>query len=230
MRRRPFSAFLAVFLIAAAYGAAADAAIFTNLGFSEDGRFLMFSQHGIERTSGQAYAEIYTVDVPANQFVASGVFRQRFSEPVSAGQTGHAALLTLLREAESVRSSRGISHFLQGRLVYLLLNNEEPRSEITFRDFVGGDSYHVRLTQESQGSGADVRARFHIDLTRTSAAGRSHEYRIGLPDRFRDGVRSYRVRQAILTPDGNGMVFVIEMERRTDTGISIRYMVETVRF
>lgn len=230
MRRRSISVILVAILIAAAQSAVADAAVFTNLGFSPNGRVFMFAQHGIERASGQAYAEIFTVDVPSNQFVPSGVFRRQFTDPVSPGQTGHAALLTLMREAEPLRSSNNINHFLQGRLVYLLLNADEPRPEITFRDFVTGDSYHVVLSQESRGSGSDLAARFHIDLTRTTASGRNESYTVGLPNLFRDGVRHYRIRQALLTPGNRGMVFVVEMEHPSGTGTALRYMVETLEF
>ncbi|MFP4509834.1 MAG: DUF2259 domain-containing protein [Spirochaetota bacterium] len=230
MKRRSISALLVTILVVTAEVATADAAIFTNLGFSESGRVFMFSQHGIERASGQAYAEIFTVDVPANDFIRSGVFRQRFPDPISTGQTGHAALLTLLREADTVIDEQGINHFRQGRIVYLLLNSDEPRSELTFRDFVSGESYHVQLEQEQRGSGTDTEARFHIELTRTPSEGTETTYTVGRPDLFREGVSSYRIRQAIIAPDGESMVFVVEMERPGSSSTAIRYMVETVTF
>lgn len=230
MKRRSIPALLVAILVATAQVATADAAIFTNLGFSESGRVFMFSQHGIERTSGQAFAEIFTVDVPANEFIRSGVFRQRFPDPISTGQTGHAALLTLLREADTVIEQQEIDHFRQGRIVYLLLNADEPQSELTFRDFVSGESYHVLLQQEHRGSGNDTQARFHIELTRTTAAGDDSTYTVGRPDLFREGVRSYRIRQAILSPDSGSMVFVVEMERPGTNSTALRYMVETVTF
>ena len=220
----------AVFALCAPILFAGDVATFANLGFSADGRVFMFGQYGVDRETSTPYAEIYTVDVPENEFVSGGLFRLHADRRVSAGQDGSAALYAVLREASSTISTHSIDHLRQGRIVYALINEDEPESRIEFRDFDTGYRYTARLSQQREGESTDVKARFHIDLDRVDPEGESKSYTIGLPQFYRDGVSRYSIRQAILSPDEQSIVFVVEMERPTRTGISIRYMVETVRF
>ncbi len=221
---------IAVFALCAPILFAGDVATFANLGFSGDGRIFMFGQYGVNRETSAPYAEIYTVDVPANDFVSNGVFRLQADRRVSAGQDGSAALYAVLRRASSIISTHSIDHLRQGRVVYALINDDEPEPRISFRDFETGYRYTAELSQQREGEGTDVKARFHIDLERVDPDGASRTYTIGLPDFYREGVSRYSIRQAILSPDEQAIVFVVEMERPTRTGTSIRYMVETVHF
>lgn len=209
---------------------AGDAAQFENLGFSTDEHTFMFAQYGVDRSSSAPYAEIYTVNVESNDFVSDGVFRTESDHRVSAGQDGSAALYSLLRETSSIVSEHSIDHLRQGRIVYARLNEDDQGESVDFRDFNTGDSYSAQLNQEQEGSGTDVRARFHIELTREPADGQQRSYTIGSPERYRDGVSEYRLHQGILSPDEQSMVFVVEMTRPTDEGHSLRYMVETLKF
>ena len=54
---------------------AGDAAVFHDIGFSKDGKTYVFAQYGRTDRRYEAWAEIYTVDVAANDYVAGGVFR-----------------------------------------------------------------------------------------------------------------------------------------------------------
>ncbi len=47
----------------ASFSFAGDAAAFSDIGFSEDGRTYIFGEYGKTDLSFQAYAEIYAVDV-----------------------------------------------------------------------------------------------------------------------------------------------------------------------
>ncbi len=218
---------LSLFVAHAAWSG--DAATFVNLGFSVDQQTYMFAQYGIGVLSGRAYAELYTVDVPANEFVSDGVFRRTYDQDIQAGQDGSGALYRVLRKAAGMIDSHSIDHLQTGRPIYILMNDEEPKERIEFRDFESDRRYEVELHQEREGSGTDIRARFHLDVTIQRSDGSVHEERIGLPDHWRDGVESYRVRQALVSSDERSLVFVIEMHRPTERGKSIRYMVETTR-
>lgn len=224
---------LTVLLIGTAipvHAVAGDIARFTNLGFSSDDSVFMFAQYGVEQETSTPYAEIYTVDVADNDFVSGGRFSLSSDRTVSAGHDGRGALHSLLHEARTVVNEYDIDHTRQGRIVYALLNEDKPEDVIDFRDFNTGARYRAELIQEQDTSLSDVRARFHIELVRETPDGGGRTYTIGLPEFYRDGVESYRIRQAILSPDEQSLIFVVEMRRPHDTGASIRYMIETVRF
>ena len=208
---------------------AGDAARFVNLGFSPDSRVFMFAQHGISEENGFPFAEIYTVDVPDNSFVSGGVARETYSTALSPGQDGSGALYTLLPTVRTVVDRYRINHLRQGRLVYLLVNGEEVRERIEFRDFESGNRYDIRITQESRGSGASVRAAFHLDISTELANGTTITRRVGRPGYFRDDIDRYRINQVIVAPDERSLVVVVERIRDTGSGTRIRYMVETVR-
>ncbi len=216
--------------VAAVQAVAGDVARFENLGFSTDNSVFMFAQYGVEQETSTPYAEIYTVDVAENEFVPGGRFSKSPDQRVAAGQDGRGVLHSLLHDARTVVNEHGVDHSSQGRIVYALLNEDEPEDVIEFRDFDTGARYRAELVQQRDQADSEVRARFHIDLTRHTPDDRSHSYTIGLPEFYRDGVESYRIRQAILSPDERSLVFVVEMRRPTEHGSAVRYMVETVRF
>ena len=215
--------------VIAAQAVAGDITRFTNLGFSSDDGVFMFAQYGVEQETSTPYAEVFTVDVADNDFVPNGRVSKSSDRAVSAGHDGRGALHSLLHEARGLVDEYNIDHSRQGRIVYALLNEDEPEDVIDFRDFNTGARYRAELIQDRDESGSDVRARFHIELVRETPEDNSRTYTIGLPDFYRDGVDSYRIHQAILSSDERSLVFVVEMRRPDDYGASIRYMVETVR-
>lgn len=209
---------------------AGDIATFVNLGFSPDSRIFMFGQYGVEHSTSRPFAELYVVDVPDNRFVRDGVRRKTYDTAVSPGQDGSGALFALLTANTGLVTGNRIDPLKQGRLIYLLINEESPKSEIRFRDFTDGTRYHIRLLQNRRGEGANVSAAFHLLLRVTSSDGGTREFTVGLPDFYREGVSSYQINQAFLSPDERSLVFVIERITDTVSGRTVRYMVETVRF
>ncbi len=218
-----------LFLIAVAHASSGDVATFTNLGFSRDGRLFMFGQYGVDDESAQPYAELGLVDVEKNEFVPDGRIRREFDVAPVPGQTGRGALFTLLTQNASLATSNQLDHLALGRIVYILVNGATPRTEVDFRDFQTGSRYNVRLVQQTRGSGENVSASFHIQLTATLADGGVKAFTVGLPGFFRDRVEAYRIKQIILSPDETSLVFVVELIAYADTGNDIRYMIETVR-
>jgi predicted secreted protein len=145
------------------------------------------------------------------------------------GQDGSGAFYSLLTSNASLPRSYGINHLKTGRLVYLLLDGEVPKSHIEFRDFNTGNQYSINLVQMSSGEGKTVKASFHLQVTVVFSGGNVKAYTVGLPGYYRSGVKTYRIRQVILSPDEQSVVFVIEKEYPAGTGKTIRYMVETVK-
>lgn len=225
MVKRIFFA-VCVFATATIFGFAGDIASFVNLGFSEDGRYFMFGQYGINEGT-LPYAEIYTVDVPANSFVSGGVFAKEYTLPVNPGQEGQGALFTLLHTARDHVKTYRINHMKPGRILYLLLNGDEPKRSLSFRDFQSGNRYSVDLIKNSRGSGKNVESAFHIALSITRPSGVRTDYTIGRPGYYRNGVREYQIRSIYISPDEGSLVFVIEREETDTGGANIRYMVET---
>ena len=201
-----------------------DIATFENLGFSEGHGVLVFGQYGVGGDESRPFAEIYVVDVAGNRFVSGGVFSFTSSEPIALGQDGRGALYTLLAQARAVLTERRVDHLSTGRPVYVLVDGDEPRDRLTFRDFNTGRRYDVRLVQERRGEGDETSAAFHVRLAITGADDAVQTLTIGRPAYFRSGVASYRITQILSGPDERSVVIVVEM--RTPDG-SIRYMVET---
>lgn len=208
---------------------AGDVARFVNLGFSPDSEIFMFAQHGINRTNSRPYAEIFTVDVPDNVFVRSGLAAREYDVVLSPGQDGSGALYNLLPDLRQTVGSYHVDHLIQGRPVYILVNGQEPRERLEFRDFDTQSRYGITLTQESRGTGEAGSAAFYLDVTTEFADGTVAEHRVGRPAHFRDGVNRYQINQVIVAPDERSLVVVVERITETSAGRRVRYMVETVR-
>jgi len=220
---------LALFLAAAAFAAyAGDAAVFQNLGFSPDGKCFMFAQYGVGENS-LPYAEIFTVDVARNRFLPGGVRETVGRTAVEPGSDGRGALFNLLAETLPLKKRFSIDHALTGRLLYILLDGAEPKSELDFRDFQTGVRYQVLLEQSSAGSGEGIQSSFHLVVTVEDPSGQVRTYTAGSPGYWRPKVRSYRIRQILLAPGGRSLVFAVERAEEDPAGASIRYMVETLR-
>ena len=99
---------------------------------------------------------------------------------------------------------------------------------ITFRDFISGASYRAALKETITGSGANLRSSFYIDLDIDD--GTKKTYKVGTSEIRRPLISSYRIKKALISPDGNSLIFVIEMKRNAENGHDIRYMVEALRF
>ncbi len=209
-------------------GFCGDVAHFQNLGFSPDSRYFMFGQFGLAEKTVYPYADLFMVHVPKNEFVPRGVQHIRPARPVQPGYNGEGALFNLLEDSIALKKQYAVDHTLTGRLLYVLLNGDPPQEELQFRDFQGGRAYKVSLVQNTQGTGKDVRSAFHLLLTVQENNGKTRSFVVGLPEFFRDGVRSYRVARILLAPNDRSMIFIMQKEEVDESGANIRFMVETV--
>jgi predicted secreted protein len=216
-------------LVVCAAASAGDMANFINLGFSENSRYYMFAQYGIDTENFYPYADIFYVDVYNNKFVSNGVKSIEPEKAVEMGQTGFGAFLNLYAGLGSKTRELKIDHLMTGRLIYLLIDGEKPKEELEFRDFVRGNKYKVNLIQKSYGSGKSISAAFHLNVFITDKNGNTKSHIVGLPDYKRKGVIQYRIKQIMFSPDESGLVLVIEKEFYSEDGINVRYMVETVK-
>jgi predicted secreted protein len=208
---------------------AGDVATYVNLGFSVNSRYFLFGYYGIDDKTSNPYANMYLVDVHANEFVTKGRMRGIYPVDVSAGQDGSGALYTLFAGNIEIIKQYGIDHLRSGRIVYVLVNGAEPKSHLEFRDFERNSTVSVDLIQAHEGTGDTVRSAFHLKLKLKDADGNSRDYVVGLPDYYRPGVKRYRIKQVCYSPDETSLVFIIEREELDGEGADIRYMVETVR-
>ncbi|HSV94023.1 MAG TPA: DUF2259 domain-containing protein [Desulfobacterales bacterium] len=219
----------ACILLAALAAWAGDVAQFNNLGFSSDGRYFMFGQHGILEKTSYPYAELSIVDVPANAFVPQGVKKVSYAQGVEPGATGLGALLNALGDIAAQKRQYRIDHLATGRLLYLLVDGVDPAETLEFRDFPAGTKYAVTLLQTPGTKDGAPAASFSLKVTVTGRDGKAKDFTVGTPGFARAGVKTYRVKQVLLGPDGAALVFVIQKEEVDGQAVNIRYMVETVR-
>jgi predicted secreted protein len=203
---------------------AGDSAVFVNLGFSDKSDYFMFAQYGVSSTP---YAETYVVETAKNIFVKNGTAKKSYSVTLQPGQDPAGALYLAIGDQQATISKYRIDHLRQGRLLYLLMNGDTPNDTLNFRDFTTNASYSIALKQKSE-AGSAPRSSFDIEVKRTSATGAVENYTVGNPQTVREGVKSYRIRRIIASPDERFLVFVIEKDVADKQGSSIRYMIETL--
>jgi predicted secreted protein len=233
MKKRSMLATIFV-LLALVLGAdaafAGDVATFVDLGFSPDSAYFMFGQYGLDQAAGKPYAETYLVDAKRNDFVDKGVIRRSFDVALEPGQDASGALFSLLGEEQALVKKCKIDHLLPGRLLYVLMDGQEPPASLSFRDFKTGASYEVSLSQSSSEVRGQAAASFGIAMSYSAKEGAVSKRVVGgNPDIKRQGVKSYAIRRIIAAPDEKTLIFIVE-KRTVDKGDpGIRYMAEALR-
>ena len=226
-KRSMFAA--AFFLAALAPAFAGDVATFVNLGFSPDSGYFMFGQYGIDQTAGKPYAETYLVDDKRNDFVEKGVARKTFDTSLEPGQDAAGALFALVVDEIALVKKYKIDHMKPGRLLYVLMDGQEPPASLSFRDFKTGASLDVSLNQSSSDSKGTLSSSFGIAVSYTAKGGAVKRVVGGNPDIKRQGVKAYVIRRIIAAPDERTLVFIVE-KRTVDKGDpAVRYMVEALK-
>lgn len=206
-----------------------DTARFVNLGFSGDGAYFMFAQHGFQADTGKAYSDLFVVDVYRNVFTTGGVKHGEFETAIEPGQSSDGALYTLLEDSITERDRYGISYLEKGRPLYIRIadsDEEEISNSLEFRDFETETRYSIDLKQNIMGESMDVKSSFYIDLNIVHKNGVSKDLKIGHPDFVRNGITEYTINRILLSPGEEALVFIIS---KTDTDLNVRYMIETVK-
>lgn len=221
-------------LVAAAVYAG-DVAVFADLGFSEDGKTYLFGQYGKTDRDFEAWAEIYTVDVAQNDYVKNEVYRTPPSKDTEA-ISGKKAFEDLQAKTNWKTSRYNASPSSVQSLLYVRKDeHKNPSEEIVFKDFTqagcDGVKYHVTLVPTFYGSGEDLRSSFYISMEQKNKAGDViSRQTVGSADIKRKCVSGYRINRIFTDNSKKSLVFLIEKTVQDEHGLSIRYMVETIRF
>ncbi|HCA19134.1 MAG TPA: hypothetical protein DEO40_00470 [Treponema sp.] len=232
--RKAFLYTILAFSLASSY--AGDAAVFSDIGFSEDGRTYIFGQYGKTDKKYEAWAEIYTVDVEKNTYVPGEVFRTKPSAATTK-ISGKTAFEELSKKTLWKRRPYKCTPCKPQNLLYVReTESKKSTDEIVFKDFEGSNEtkeifYCLRLVPTYHGSGPDIESQFYILLEKKDSNGNILLSRkLGTPDLRRKGISSYRIDRIFTDKSGKSFVIIIEKTQLDETGTSIRYMVETVRF
>ncbi|MCR5063058.1 MAG: DUF2259 domain-containing protein [Treponema sp.] len=216
---------------------AGDVASFVDKGFTEDGKYYIFGQYGVTDKKFQGWAEIFQVDIAANDYVDSGVFSIK-PTAVTSGKQGKEVYDSL--EVKSFDYYKNLKTEVANpdHILYILDDvNKKGTDEIVFKDFRGSkdieqpDTYHIQLIPTVTGSGKNVKSSFYIMLEKRDANGKIiTSKKIGSPDIVRKGVKNYKIERIFCDKSEKNLIFVVEKMLEDDTGISIRYMVEAAAF
>lgn len=226
----------AAVILTAASAFAGDAASFVDIGFSEDGKTYIFGTYGKTDKNYEPWAEIYTVDVAANEFVKGEVFKSKKGD-VSPNASGKDAFDKLKSSTEWKIGKYNAKPANAKTLLYLRDSESKgDTEEIVFKDFENSTEdhsvfYNVRLVPEYEGYGKNVKSKFYINVVRKDENGDVlSTIKVGTPDFKRKGISSYKIDKIFTDASGKSLVFIVQKKFEDNTGTSIRYMVETYRF
>ena len=226
----------AAVILTAASAFAGDAASFVDIGFSEDGKTYIFGTYGKTDKNYEPWAEIYTVDVAANEFVKGEVFKSKKGD-VGPNASGKDAFDKLKSSTEWKIGKYNAKPANAKTLLYLRDSEYKgDTEEIVFKDFENSTEdhsvfYNVRLVPEYEGYGKNVKSKFYINVVRKDENGDVlSTIKVGTPDFKRKGISSYKIDKIFTDASGKSLVFIVQKKLEDSTGTSIRYMVETYRF
>ena len=209
---------------------AGDVASFADIGFSEDGRVYIFGQYGKTDVTFKPWAQIFAVDVAANQYVKGEVFKYLDE---NCDISGKAAFDSLKAKSEWKLSKYNATPAGSETLLYLRTDESKAaEDEIVFKDFVseGSGIYHVKLVPTFRGTGKACQSKFYIDVSKQDENGNVIKaFKAGTPDFERKGVTGYIIEKIFTDKSGKSLVFVVKKTEENNSGKSIRYMVETYR-
>ena len=215
---------------------AGDVASFVDCGFTADGKYYVFGQYGKIDKKFQGWAEIYQVDIAANDYVDAGVFKTKPSS-VTADKSGKEVYEALEAKSYYYMKDFKTSPANADHVLYILEDiNKKGTDEIKFTDFRGSDiekpdTYTINLVPTITGKGKNVKSSFYINVVKTDAKGNVlMTKKVGSPDIVRKGVSNYKIERIFCDNSEKNLIFVVEKMFEDDAGISIRYMVEAAQF
>jgi len=208
---------------------AGDVATFANLGFSPDSAWFMFGQYGIDTGSSRPWAEMFIVDTKKNDYAAKGHLGRQFDRKLEPGQSAEGALFTLFSELSPQAKALKIDHLANGRLIYVLMDDQEIPQKLEFRDFKTEDSWQVSINKSILQGKDGSRSSFGLEITRTAKDGTLRRVTAGNPNLVREGVKDYVIRRVVVAPDERTVVIIIEKIVDAKSDRSVRFMVETFK-
>lgn len=211
---------------------AGDVSVFDEIGFSKDGKTYFFGQYGKTDKKFIPYAEIYGVDVAKNDYISGKVFKSHEKDISKAGKTVYEELC-----AKHFSDMEKYSTAKTNPESVLYIREEESKAGsdlIEFTSFEDNDEkneykFSVKLVPTYYE--ASKKSSFYIDVDVTNQNGDTvKKFRAGNPSIKRPNVTDYKVVKIVRdNADRMSFVFVVEKRIEDASGVSIRYMVETVR-
>ena len=202
---------------------AGDVSVFKDIGFSKDGNTYIFGTYGKTDKKFIPYAEIYTVDVAQNAFLPGKVFKLK---DTSCNKTSKELYEELAAKKYSEIKQFECYEPLPEHVLYIM-DDESKKStdEIVFKSFEESDyTYSVKLHTVNYGG----KSSFYIDVKVFDNLGQqTMAFQAGNPQIKRANVTNYRIVKISTSKDRKSIVFVVEKTVEDETGVSIRYMVET---
>lgn len=217
---------------------AGDAAAFSEIGFSADGKTYIFGEYGKTDKTYQAWAEIYTVDVAKNDFVPGEVFKTQ-PDRTTVSVSGRQAFESLLKKADWKLKKYACKPSSPEDLLYVRDTSSSfsaSSNTIVFKDYDASSEtrsvyYHIRLVPTVEGMGSSLKSSFYIDMQKKDGDGKLiRSWKVGNPGIKRKGVSSYEIERIFTDSSKRSLVFIVQKTLEDSTGTSIRYMVETMRF
>lgn len=202
---------------------AGDVSVFQEIGFSKDGKCYVFATYGKTDKKFVPYAEIYTVDIAKNDFVPGKVFKLK---DAACKKTSKELYEELSAKKYSEIAGYECSKAQPENILYVMEEeSKNPTDTIVFKSFEESDyTYSVKLVP-SYGGG---KSSFYIDVAVFDNFGKQVlSYQVGNPKIKRPNVTNYRIAKIVTDTDRTGIVFIVEKTVEDETGVSIRYMVET---
>ena len=212
---------------------AGDAAAFSDIGFSSDGRTYIFGEYGKIDKKFQAWAEIYTVDIAKNEYVPNEVFITKPSK-ATASISGKKAYDDLKAKSDSSIRKYNCTPYNIANLLYVK-EGSSVTNDIRFQDFDASSEdkeifYHIKLVPTYKGSGKNVTSKYYISMQMEDGDGKvMKSWKLGNPDYERKGISSYQIERIFTDKTKSALVLVIQKTLEDDSGTSIRYMVETLK-
>lgn len=215
---------------------AGDVASFVDMGFSADGKYYCFGQYGVTDKKFQGYAEIYQVDIAANDYVDAGIFKIKPSA-VTASKNGPEVFEALQAKSYYYLKDFNFEKANIDHVLYILDDvNKKGTDEIVFTDFRGSniekpDTYSVKLIPTITGTGKNIKSSFYITVVKKDADGNKiSEIKVGTPSITRKGVSNYKIERIFCDNSEQNLIFIVEKMVEDDTGTSVRYMIEATKF
>ena len=223
----------AAFVFAPAF--CGDVATFVDKGFTADGKYYIFGQYGKTDKKYQGYAEIYQVDIAANDYVDAGVFKTKPGN-ATASKNGKEVYEELEAKSFYYLKNLPCETADSEHTLYILEDIYKTGSdEIEFKDFENSkiespDTYRIKLVPSVTGSGKKAKSSLYINIEKYAADGTLlAKTTAGNPGIARKGVVNYKIERIFCDKAEKNLIFVIEKMIEDDTGVSFRYMVEAVK-
>lgn len=215
---------------------AGDVATFVDKGFTSDGKYYVFGQYGKTDKKFQGWAEIYQVDIAANDYVDKGIFKTKPSA-VTVDKNGRDVYEALEAKSFYYFKNYKTATANPDQVLYILDDvNKTGSDEIVFKDFRGSEienpnTYNIQLVSTVKGSGKNCKSSFYINVVKKDSEGNIlANHKVGSPSIERKGVTNYKIERIFCDKSEKNLIFVIEKMLEDDTGTSIRYMVEAAQF